>query len=283
MLRLENLTKIYGTLKAVDNVSLDTQTGEMTGIIGSSGAGKSTLLRLINRLADPTEGRIYWNTTEITALRGSTLLDWRANCAMIFQQFNLVERLNVITNVLMGRLRSQGFFSTLLMHFSREERAMAIEALDCVELLDQVLQRCDTLSGGQQQRVSIARAMIQHPEIILADEPIASLDPRSAKKVMCCLRDINERTGITVLTSLHDLASARTYCDRIIGMARGRVVFDGPPDALDEATVREIYGEKDAEEELAHDAERAALAAAQRRQQDGGQKEESVREVAGVR
>jgi phosphonate transport system ATP-binding protein len=169
---------------------------------------------------------------------------------MIFQQFNLVKRLDVFTNVLIGRLSYHGTFPSLLKWFSRQERAMAISALERVEILNQALQRVDTLSGGQQQRVAIARALLQQPEVILADEPIASLDLRSATMVMDTLQRINREDGITVIASLHNLATARAYCDRIIGMAEGKVVFDGAPSVLTPEMVCAIYGVEGAREEL---------------------------------
>ncbi|KAA2214611.1 phosphonate ABC transporter ATP-binding protein [Teichococcus oryzae] len=246
MLQLENLTRRFGTTLAVDGVSLAVPAGQMVGVIGRSGAGKSTLLRMINRLAEPSSGRILHDGTDVTGLRGQALRDWRTSCGMIFQQFNLVSRLDVLTNVLVGRLNHHpglgGTLATLFKRFPAAERVMALEALDRLGLVDQALQRADTLSGGQQQRVAIARALMQQPRIILADEPIASLDPANARTVMEALRDVNRREGITVLCNLHHLDTARHYCDRIVAMQGGRVMFDGPPAALTPARVREIYG-----------------------------------------
>ncbi|MBN2735901.1 MAG: phosphonate ABC transporter ATP-binding protein [Spirochaetales bacterium] len=259
MIQINNISKCFGNLNAVDDVSLIIPDGQMVGIIGSSGAGKSTLLRLINRLWDPTQGQIFYKGKEITQFKGRELLRWRTKAAMIFQQFNLVKRLNVFTNVLMGRLGYHKTLPSLFMMFTKEERALAIEKLDRVEITDQALKRCDQLSGGQQQRVAIARAMMQNPEIILADEPIASLDPRSAAKVMETLRDINRKEGITVIASLHHLASARMYCERIIGMANGKIVFDGKPSELTKEEVLKIYRVEDAEEELEHDIENVEM------------------------
>jgi phosphonate transport system ATP-binding protein len=249
-LKIRKITKRFGVISAVDGATLDIPTGQMVGIIGRSGAGKSTLLRLINRLLDPNEGTISFKDTEINRLRGRKLLEWRACCAMIFQQFNLVKRLDVLTNVLIGRLSHHGTISSLFHCFSSRERAMAIHALDRVEIADQALKRVDALSGGQQQRVAIARALLQEPEIILADEPIASLDFRSAAMVMETLRKINREDGITVMASLHHLTSAQIYCDRIIGMADGKVVFDGTPADLTADQVCAVYGIEGAREEL---------------------------------
>jgi phosphonate transport system ATP-binding protein len=251
MLELQGLTRRFGAKTAVDAVALSVPAGQMVGVIGSSGAGKSTLLRMINRLTDPSEGRILFEGTDVTALRGQALRDWRMRCAMIFQQFNLVQRLDVLTNVLVGRLNRRPLISSLLRMFTAEERAMALAALDRFDLAETALQRADTLSGGQQQRVAIARALLQEPRIILADEPIASLDPRNSRIVMDALRGVN-REGITVLVNLHDLTTARDYCDRIVALNAGRVVFDGPPVDLTAQRIRDIYGVT--EEEFAEQA-----------------------------
>ncbi|MCS6855858.1 MAG: phosphonate ABC transporter ATP-binding protein [Elioraea sp.] len=251
MLELIGLTRRFGQVTAVDAVTLAIPQGQMVGIIGRSGAGKSTLLRLINRLVEPSQGRVVFEGRDITALRGRALRDWRTDCAMIFQQFNLVQRLDVLTNVLIGRLNHRGTLSSLFKLFSAEERALAIRTLDRFDLAEAALQRADTLSGGQQQRVAIARALMQEPRIILADEPIASLDPRNGKVVMDALRRVNREDGLTVLCNLHTLDTARQYCDRIIGMSRGRVVFDGVPAQLTAEMVREIYGMTEDELEAA--------------------------------
>jgi len=218
MLKLQCLCKHFGKVKAVDRVTLTIESGQMIGIIGRSGAGKSTLLRLINRLIDPTSGKIEFNGVDIGKLKRRALLQWRMQCAMIFQQFNLVNRLDVLTNVLVGRLGYHRTIPTLFKHFSQSEKAMAIQALDQLDMAAAALQRADTLSGGQQQRVAIARALVQEPKLMLADEPIASLDPHNAVLVMEGLKRINTEVGITVLCNLHHLATARSYCERIIGM-----------------------------------------------------------------
>ncbi len=242
MLDFENVTKRFGTTTAVDGVTLSIPQGQMVGVIGRSGAGKSTLLRMINRLNDSSSGKILFGGREITALKGSDLRRWRNECAMVFQQFNLVGRLQVVTNVMSGRLFHHGFASSMLGLFSARERAFAIRALDRLGMAHAALQQTDTLSGGQQQRVAIARALVQEPKIMLADEPIASLDPLNAKVVMDALRSINQEDGLTVICNLHTLDTARAYCDRIIGMQDGRVVFDGPARALTDSVAREIYG-----------------------------------------
>ncbi|MDB5414422.1 MAG: phosphonate transporter ATP-binding protein [Rubritepida sp.] len=251
MLEIEGLTRRFGSVKAVDGVSLSVPAGQMVGVIGRSGAGKSTLLRLINRLTEPTEGRILFEGRDVTKLRGKDLRDWRTGCAMIFQQFNLVQRLDVLTNVLIGRLNHRhgvlAKLGSLLCQFSPEERAMALSTLERFDLLSTALQRSDTLSGGQQQRVAICRALMQQPRIILADEPIASLDPRNARTVMDALAQVNKRDGITVLVNLHHLDTAREYCTRVVAMQQGRVVFDGAPSELNAARITQIYGISEAE------------------------------------
>ncbi|MBO6553530.1 MAG: phosphonate ABC transporter ATP-binding protein [Roseitalea sp.] len=242
MLEISQVTRRFGTNVAVDNVTIGIPEGQMVGVIGASGAGKSTLLRMINRLIDTTEGKIVFSGTNVSALRGQKLRNWQRDCAMIFQQFNLVPRLDVLTNVMLGRLNHRSSVASLLNIFSDQERAMAIAALERLGIERAAMQRAGTLSGGQQQRVAIARALMQQPKVILADEPIASLDPRNAQIVMQSLRDINRNDGITVVTNLHTLDTARTFCERIIGMQAGKVVFDGGPDDLTEAAARSIYG-----------------------------------------
>ena len=242
MFELRNVTRRFGTKTAVDSVTLDIPSGQMVGVIGRSGAGKSTLLRMVNRLADPTSGTISFNGRVVSSLRGAELRRWQSDCAMIFQQFNLVPRLDVLTNVLLGRLNHRSTITSILNMFTREERIMAIAALERLGMEQAALQPAGTLSGGQQQRVAIARALMQQPKVLLADEPIASLDPLNAKVVMDALRDINEREGITVVCNLHTLDTARSYCQRIIGMAAGKVVFDGTPEDLTRDAVSAIYG-----------------------------------------
>ena len=242
MFELRNVSRRFGNKLAVDSVTLDIPQGQMVGVIGRSGAGKSTLLRMINRLADPSSGSIHFSGLEVSKLRGRALRNWQRDCAMIFQQFNLVPRLDVLTNVMLGRLNQRSTVMSLLSVFTREERIEAIAALERLGIEQTALQMAGTLSGGQQQRVAIARALMQQPKMMLADEPIASLDPLNAKIVMDALRDINEREGITVVTNLHTLDTARNYCERIIGMAAGRVVFDGKAADLTAAAVKEIYG-----------------------------------------
>jgi phosphonate transport system ATP-binding protein len=259
MLELQGLTRRFGTRTAVDGVTLAIPAGQMVGVIGRSGAGKSTLLRMVNRLTEPSEGRIIADGRDVTAMRGRALRGWRAECAMIFQQFNLVQRLDVLTNVLLGRLYHRPTLSSLFKRFTAEERAQALATLDRFDLAEQALQRADTLSGGQQQRVAIARALMQKPRIMLADEPIASLDPRNATVVMEALARVNREDQLTVIVNLHHLDTARRYCDRIVAMDAGRVVFDGPPAELTAGRVRDVYGV--AEDEFHEGAETPALVA----------------------
>ena len=241
-LHLRNLSKRFGNTTAVDGVSLSVPSGSFVGIIGRSGAGKSTLLRMINRLNEPSAGTIEFEGAVVTDLQGQDLRQWRRNCAMVFQQFNLIGRLDVLTNVLMGRLTSVPTWRSLLTLWSDADKLAALEALDRFGMADFAAQRCDQLSGGQQQRVAICRALVQQPKIILADEPIASLDPRNTQVVMDALAAINRDLGITVLCNLHALDVARNYCDRLVGMSAGRVVLDGAPAALTDAVVQNLYG-----------------------------------------
>ncbi|MEP5731125.1 MAG: phosphonate ABC transporter ATP-binding protein [Sulfitobacter sp.] len=242
MLQIDMLTKRFGDKTAVDaaNISVDEPT--MIGIIGRSGAGKSTLLRMLNRLSDATTGSITFEGKRITGLRGVAKRDWQSRCAMIFQQFNLVPRMDVVSNVLHGTLNKRSTFSTLFNLYPQSDIHKAIEILDRLGIAEQAPKRAEALSGGQQQRVAIARALMQDPKIILADEPIASLDPMNAQVVMQSLRAIHEEDGRMVIANLHTLDTARRYCDRVIGMRDGRIVFDGTPAQLTTGVARDIYG-----------------------------------------
>ncbi len=242
MIELNAVTKAFGETVAVREVSFTIEKPMMVGVIGRSGAGKSTLLRMINRLTPATSGQILVNGTDVLALTGKAKRRWQRDCAMIFQQFNLVPRLDVMTNVLMGRLYDHSALGSILKLFTREERAQAVHNLERLGIAEQAMKRAEALSGGQQQRVAIAKALMQNPEIMLADEPIASLDPLNAKLVMDALRQIHEEDGRTIICNLHTLDTARTYCDRVIGMQAGQVVFDGPPAELTPERTREIYG-----------------------------------------
>jgi len=234
---------------ALSDVSLAITRGEFISIIGPSGAGKSTLLRCANRLGRPTSGRIFLLGEDVTDAAGRRLRRVRQRCGMVFQQFNLVPRLTVIQNVLAGRIRFLSPVDTLLAvgarRFPEQDHQIALDCLELVGVEEQAYKRADQLSGGQQQRVAIARTLAQEPEVILADEPIASLDPRSAAIVMDTLARINRDRGIAVLVNLHQVDTAKRYSTRVIGMRAGRVAFDGPPDALDEQTLTDIYGSED--------------------------------------
>ncbi len=247
MIEFRNVRKEFGRVVAVKDVSFGIDKPMMVGVIGRSGAGKSTLLRIVNHLTPATGGEVIVDGRNVLALRGRALRRWQRECAMIFQQFNLVPRLDVITNVMLGRLNGHGTIRSLFNIFGQQDIADGLAALDRLGIADQAMKRAEALSGGQQQRVAIARALMQDPKLVLADEPIASLDPLNAEIVMKALREIHERDGKTVICNLHTLDTARTYCDRIIGMREGEIVFDGTADELTRATAREIYG---AEEEL---------------------------------
>ena len=244
-LNVEDVTKRFGKNIAVDKVSFRVERPAMIGIIGRSGAGKSTFLRMVNRLTDACEGRIHFEGENVLDYTGKRKRAWQSQCAMIFQQFNLVPRMDVVSNVLHGTLNRRSTLSTVFNLFPREDIRQAIEILDRLGIAEQAPKRAEALSGGQQQRVAIARALMQDPKIILADEPIASLDPMNAKIVMDALRRIHEEDGRMVIANLHTLDTARQYCDRVIGMRQGRVVFDGPPSELTTGAAKEIYGADD--------------------------------------
>ena len=242
MLEFQSLTKRFGPKIAVDAATLVVDRPMMIGIIGKSGAGKSTLLRMVNRLSDASEGRILFEGEDITALSGAARRGWQSRCAMIFQQFNLVPRMDVVSNVLHGTLNRRATLATMFNLYPQADIHKAIEILDRLGIAEQAAKRAEALSGGQQQRVAIARALMQDPRIILADEPIASLDPMNAQIVMQALRRIHEEDGRMVIANLHTLDTARRYCDRVIGMRDGRVVFDGTPAQLTTGVARDIYG-----------------------------------------
>ena len=251
MLKIENLTKIYadGT-RALNNVSLEVPDGQFISIIGLSGSGKSTLMRCINRLIEPTSGKVFLDDVEITAAPPQELRQIRRKIGMIFQHFNLVNRSTVLTNVLTGRLGYTSSQSSLFHKFSNEDYADARANLARVGLVSKESQRADTLSGGQQQRVGIARALMQRPELILADEPVASLDPATAHSVLNHLEQMNKE-GMTVLCNLHFLSLARRYAHRVIAIKGGEIVFDGLPEEIDDDRFKEIYGEEAVQVEIA--------------------------------
>ncbi|HEY7563294.1 MAG TPA: phosphonate ABC transporter ATP-binding protein [Acidimicrobiia bacterium] len=245
MLQVQNLTKVYddGTL-ALQDVSFEVPPGQFLAVIGLSGSGKSTLLRCINRLVEPTGGRVLWNGEDISGAPQEDLRLHRRRIGMVFQHFNLVHRSKVITNVLAGRLGYVNPALAVVNRFPKSDLAKAMAQLDRVGLADRAHARADELSGGQQQRVGIARAMMQDPEMILADEPVASLDPVLAHSIMQYLERINQEDGVTVLCSLHFLDLVHRYADRAIALSQGRLVFDGPPEAIDDARFKAIYGQE---------------------------------------
>lgn len=251
MLEVQHLTKIYedGTV-ALDDVSFTVEDGEFLVIIGLSGSGKSTLLRCINRLVEPTSGRVIWNGIDITAASPEELRKIRRQIGMIFQQFNLVKRSSVLTNVLSGRLGYVNPWLSLVHYFPRTEYARAMHNLELVGIADKAHSRADELSGGQQQRVGIARALMQEPKLMLADEPVASLDPATSHSVLKYIEQLNREQGVTVLCSLHFLSLARRYGTRIIALKAGRLVFDGLPEEIDDRRFKEIYGEEAIEVEI---------------------------------
>ncbi|MWB77587.1 phosphonate ABC transporter ATP-binding protein [Pseudooceanicola sp. 216_PA32_1] len=242
MLRIEQLTKTFGRNTAVDRATIEVDRPIMLGIIGRSGAGKSTLLRMLNRLTPQSSGQVYFEDREITALKGAEMRAWQADCAMIFQQFNLVPRMDVVSNVLHGTLNRRSVLATMFNLFPQSDIHRAIDILERLGIAEHAPKRAEALSGGQQQRVAIARALMQDPRIILADEPIASLDPMNAQVVMDTLRRIHEEDGRMVIANLHTLDTARRYCDRVVGMRDGRIVFDGTPQQLTTGVARDIYG-----------------------------------------
>jgi phosphonate transport system ATP-binding protein len=242
MLEVRSVTRLFGKKAAVDNVSFSVDGPAFVGIIGRSGAGKSTFLRLMNRLIDASAGEILVDGRNVLALQGAEARAWQSQCAMIFQQFNLVPRMDVASNVLHGILNRRSTWQVMFNLWSKADILKALDILDRLGIVEQAPKRAEALSGGQQQRVAIARALMQDPKIILADEPIASLDPMNAQIVMDTLKRINVEDGRMVIANLHTLDTARRYCDRVIGMRDGRIVFDGTPDQLSTGVARDIYG-----------------------------------------
>jgi phosphonate transport system ATP-binding protein len=247
MLRVKNLTKIYddGTV-ALRDVSFEVPDGQFLAVVGLSGSGKSTLLRCINRLIEPTSGEIWWNDIKLSHVTGEELRRARRKIGMIFQHFNLVLRSTVLTNVLSGRLGYVNPITSVFNRFPASDLERAYASLTRVGIADKANNRADELSGGQQQRVGIARALMQEPELVLADEPVASLDPVLAHSIMRHLQQINREDNISVMCSLHFLDLVQEYGDRVIALNDGQLVFEGPPSEIDDARFKDIYG-KDAE------------------------------------
>jgi phosphonate transport system ATP-binding protein len=246
MLEIANLYKKYPgtTAPAINRLNLTIEKGEFVGILGKSGAGKSTLIRCINRLVEPDQGRILWNGTNITRLHQRELLKVRCGIGMIFQQFNLIPRLDVLTNVMVGQFCTIPLWRSILGAFPPKDIEQGMEALRRVKIEHLAHKRVDELSGGQQQRVAIARVLMQKPKMILGDEPVASLDPVTSKTILDFIAELHQIEKITVILNLHDVALAQKYAKRIIGIADGEVVFDGRPDQLGEAELELIYPEE---------------------------------------
>jgi len=245
LLEVKNLSKIYpnGT-QALYDVSFTVPDGQFLVVIGLSGSGKSTLLRCINRLIDPTEGQIIWDGIDITAAKGAELRHIRRQIGMVFQQFNLVKRSSVMTNVLSGRLGYVPTLTSVLGIWPAEEKQRALAALETVGIPDKAKERADALSGGQQQRVGIARAIMQEPKLILADEPVASLDPVLAHSILQYLEQLNQQNGMTVICSLHFLDLVQRYGSHVIALKDGKKVFEGEPNEIDRQKFKDIYGEE---------------------------------------
>lgn len=244
ILKITNLTKTYPNgVKALKGASFDVKSGEFLVIIGLSGSGKSTLLRCINRLHDPSSGSLIFGGKDLSKIKGNEIRHARSRIAMIFQHFNLVPRYSVLNNVLMGRLGVTSSLKSMLGLFTAKDRDDALRYLDLVGIKEKADIRADELSGGQQQRVAIARALMQNPEILLADEPVASLDPATCHVIMDYLKKVNKELGVTIIANLHFLSLVRQYADRVIALRGGEIVFDGSPSVIDENWFKRIYGE----------------------------------------
>lgn len=244
MIEFKNVSKIYqGGFRALNNVNLNIDQGEFIAIIGRSGAGKSTLIRTINKMIDIEEGNLTVNGIDVKGLKGKELRDFRRNIGMIFQQFNLVDRTTVINNVLAGFVPDLNLFQKIFGIYPKDKKIRALEALRQVDILEKAYNRSDQLSGGQQQRVALARTLAQNPSIILADEPVASLDPVTAKQVMNYFQKINKKNNIAILLNIHHVDLALEYAKRVIGIKEGEIVFDGPVSEVNEKVLRDIYGQ----------------------------------------
>ena len=251
MIKFDNVNKVYSNgLHALKNVSLEIKQGEFVAIIVLSGAGKSTLLRTINRMHDISEGSLTVNGQEVNDLSGKDLRKFRRKVGMVFQSFNLVTRTTVINNVLTSRVPDMPLWKSIIGLYSKEDKVIALEALDKVGILDKAYVRADQLSGGQQQRVALARTLAQKPEIILADEPVAALDPITAKQVMDDFKKINKELNMSVLINIHHVDLALKYADRVIGIKAGEIVYDGPATKVDSEVLKQIYGRELAADEV---------------------------------
>ena len=248
VLSVQNLSKAYGENRVLNNVSFDLHAGELVAVIGRSGAGKSTLLHMLNGTIDASEGAILSMQEgraerDVVTLSSRQMREWRSECGMIFQDFCLVPRLDVLTNVLLGRLSQTSTLKSFLKIFSDTDRAHAIELLQWMNMLPQALQRAENLSGGQMQRVAICRALMQNPKILLADEPVASLDPKNTRRIMEVLRQVSEQ-GISVMVNLHSIELVKSWCTRVIGIQRGEILFDGHPSRLTDSVLHQLYGDE---------------------------------------
>ncbi|MDB8552476.1 phosphonate ABC transporter ATP-binding protein [Turicibacter sanguinis] len=251
MIKFNNVNKVYPNgFHALKNINLEIEQGEFVAIIGLSGAGKSTLLRTINRMHDITDGELIVNGENVNDLKGKSLRKFRRHIGMVFQSFNLVTRTTVINNVLTSRVPDMPIYKSMIGVFSKEDKVIALEALDKVGILDKAYVRADQLSGGQQQRVALARTLAQKPEIILADEPVAALDPITATQVMDDFKRINEEMKISVLINIHHVDLALKYATRVIGIKAGEIVYDGPSNMVDSEILKQIYGRELAADEL---------------------------------
>ncbi|MFO3665014.1 phosphonate ABC transporter ATP-binding protein [Anaerococcus sp. ENR0831] len=244
MIEFKNVSKTYeGGFLALKDIDLTIPDGEFVSIIGSSGAGKSTLIRTINKMHEISSGQLVVDGKDVSKLNGQALRDYRRTIGMVFQGFNLVERTTAQKNVLNTFVPDLNFFQKLIGIYSKDMKRKALEALDSVDILDKAYSRTDALSGGQKQRVALARTIVQNPKIILADEPIASLDPVSSRQVMNYFKKLNRENGITVIVNIHDVETALEYSDRILGIKKGQLAFDGKPSEVNVDVIRNIYGQ----------------------------------------
>ncbi len=251
ILKVENLHKIYNNgTHALKGVSFEVEENEFLVVIGLSGSGKSTLLRCINRLIEPTSGNVFFMGKDITHIKGEELRKAKAQIGMVFQQFNLIKRRSVLTNVLTGKLGSLGTFESLFEKYSDEVYKEAYNNLDTVGIREKADIRADSLSGGQQQRVAIARSLMQNPKLLLADEPVASLDPATSNSIMQYFEKINKERGTTVICNLHFLSLVRRYATRVIALKAGEIIYEGLPKEIDESWFKRIYGEEAEEVEI---------------------------------